>query len=397
MAAKSKIQAGLGGALLLAAVLLHFCSSSGTISPQDRRSAHESVTRPVPTAVVVECPRQITREFPGKVRANRRVELAFDLDGLLVELNAREGSLVTKGSVLARLDSRDGQNALNAAQAHFDDLSRTLDRSKKLRKKRLIAESEYDKALAAWEIAKADLRIREKALSDTIIVAPFDGLVAERGVENYQRVEAGQTFLSFQDISSVEVVIQVPERLIARGGIEALHDLKVHFDTDGGSWLGATAHEYRAQPDAATRTYDVIVSLAPPADIKILPGMTATVKATIDNVALGALDPLPSDPTQVPPEAIWTNGKGETFGWIIPAKGGSPQRARVEISPLQNGQVVVLSGLNPGQQVAVAGLHALREGIRVRPRAPGKEGQGPRRERPASPWLRGAFHQRRFR
>lgn len=377
MTSRYKTMVGFAGLLLLAAVPLYY-GVSGSLSSEDARSAASSVMRPVPTVVVAGCPaecqRRVTREFPGSVRANRRVELAFDLDGLLVELHAREGSRVTKGSMLARLDARNARNALSAAQAHFDDASRTLERTKTLRRQSLLSESEYDQALSTWEIAKADLRIREKALADTTIVAPFDGVVAARHVENHERVEAGQQVISLQDTSRVEVVIQVPEHLIAHGGIEALRDPKVRLDVYDGRWLKARAHEYRVQPDAATRTYDLIVALTPPEDIEVLPGMTATVKAQIDAADLLALDPSGPDWTRIPLEAIWTDGSGTSYVWVIPEQGGAPRQARVELGPLQNGQVLIRSRLSPGQHVAVAGLHALRAGIQVRPRAVEKEG-----------------------
>ncbi len=331
------------------------------------------VVRPVPTAVVTGYTSWVTRDFPGSVRANRRVELAFDLDGLLVELDAREGHAVSEGAVLARLDARNARNALSAAQARFDDARRTLERARELREQRMVSESEYDKARAALDIARAELQAREKAVADTVLRAPFDGVVAARHLENHERVTAGQAVISLQDTSRIEVVIQVPERLIAQGGLEALRNPRVRFDVEGQRWLSAHTREYRVQPDLATRTYDLTIALAPPPGINILPGMNATVRTDIDAPPLAA-GTGNDEITRVPAEAVWSDGAGACFVWVVPEAGGTPRRVRVEPGPLRDGQMLILSGLRAGQRVAVAGLRALREDQPVRPRLAGQRG-----------------------
>ncbi|RNE89045.1 efflux RND transporter periplasmic adaptor subunit [Marichromatium sp. AB31] len=369
---RKRTAAGLTGLAALTALALPLYGDWSSEATASQPTATE-VTRPVPTAVVTRDTPWVTRDFPGSVRANRRVELAFDLDGLLVELDAREGQAVAAGTVLARLDDRDARNALSAAQARFDDAHRTLDRARELRGQRMVSESEYDKARAALDIARAELQAREKAVTDTVLRAPFDGVVAARHLENHERVTAGQTVLSLQDGSRIEVVIQVPERLIAQGGLEALRNPRVRFDVEGQRWFAARTHEYRLQPDQATRTYDLTIALAPPPGINILPGMNATVRTDIDQppVATGA----PTEViTRVPSEAVWRDADGGCHVWVVPEAGGTPRRVRVEPGPLRDGQMLILSGLRPGQRVAVAGLRALREDLPVRPRLAGKRG-----------------------
>ncbi len=331
-----------------------------------------SKLRPIPTAAVCPLSGVCVRQFPGNVRATRRVQLAFSVPGLLEELYAQEGTAFRAGNVLARLDQRDYQHALDAARARYTDSQKHFARLTSLRLQNVAAEAEYDEAQAAHDVAKAELRSREKALEDTVLRAPFDGVVARRYVENHEHVEARQPILSLQDISVIEVVIQVSERLIARSGAANLGTLQVRFDADAERWFDAEVREFSVESDPLTRTFDVVVGLAPPADLEILPGMTATVRAR----ASESVDVRNGEDQRVlvPVEAIVRDPDGETYAWIIDPLGGAPRKQPVDVGILHENGLEILSGLQPGQHVAIAGLHTLRDNLLVRPMVAGGEG-----------------------
>ncbi|AFM23815.1 efflux RND transporter periplasmic adaptor subunit [Desulfomonile tiedjei] len=335
-------------------------------------SVSATVVRPIPTFMVQPFSDSCVRSFPGKVQANRRAELAFSVPGLLETLTVREGEKIKKGAVLAELDQRDYRNALDAAKAKYLDAKRAFDRTQSLRAKEVVCQAEFDKAEAACNIAWAELRIREKALEDTVLSAPFNGVVAKRHVENHEHVQAKQPILSFQDISLIEVVIQLPERLIAHGGAEVLRSIQVHFDADGDRWFDASIREFSLQSDTVTRTFDVVVGLNPPADLAVYPGMTATVRAEV--TAFPGRSQQPQRVALIPAEAVWADTNGESNVWVVEPNGGPPHKTRVQVGVLRDGGVEILSGLQPGQYVAVAGLRTLREDIRVRPMIAGKKG-----------------------
>lgn len=347
-------------------------SLSGKLKSEIDSSGSRAIVRPIPTAKVYRGSAAGIRTFPGTVRANRRVELAFSVSGRLKELNAQEGRSLRKGDVLARLDPRDFRYALEVARAKYVEALRTFKRVRSLRDKNVVAEAEYDKAEAAHDVSKAGLHIREKDLEDSVLLAPFDGVVAKRYVENHEHVEAKQAVVSFQDISLIEVVIQEPERLIAHGGALGLGKIQVHFDADDDRWFDASVLESRAQSDSITGTFDVVVGLTPPADLRVLPGMTATVRAeTAKPVEASELAP---QTTIAPAEAIWIGSDGKSYVWIIQPKGGTPSRKQVKVGALRENGVEIRSGLEPGDYVAVAGVHTLREDMQVRPSREGKEG-----------------------
>ncbi len=330
------------------------------------------IARPVPTAVVERQPAAQVRAFPGTVRAARRVDLAFSVPGVLDALNAQEGRSLRQGDVVAALDQRDYQNALDAAKARFVKAEHDLVRARTLWDKRVGSKARYEDAQAARDIALAELRIREKALEDTVLLAPFDGLVVRRHIETHEHIQAKQTIVSFQDLSSIEVVIQVPERVIAHGGPKGLGVVQVRFDADESRWFDAAVQEYSAEADPVTRTYDVVVALAPPETLTVFPGMTATVQARIDDRTTLALPDQPL--TRVPVEALWRGHDSESYVWVIDPEGSTPVKRRVEALALAGDCVQIRAGLEPGEHVATAGLHSLRENLWVRPMVAGARG-----------------------
>lgn len=330
------------------------------------------IARPVPTAVVERQPEAQVRAFPGTVRAARRVDLAFSVPGVLEALNAQEGRSLHQGDVVAALDQRDYQNALDAAKARFVKAEHDLVRARTLWDKRVGSKANYENAQAARDIALAELRIHEKALEDTVLLAPFNGLVVRRHIETHEHIEAKQTIVSFQDLASIEVVIQVPERVIAHGGPKGLGAVQVRFDADDSRWFDAAVEEYSAEADPLTRTYDVVVALAPPAGLTVFPGMTATVQARLNDRTPPVLSDQPL--TRIPVEALWRGHDSESYVWVIDPKGSTPVKRRVEALALAGDSVQIRAGLEPGEHVATAGLHSLRENLWVRPMVAGARG-----------------------
>jgi RND family efflux transporter MFP subunit len=328
--------------------------------------------RPVPTAVAQRLNRNIIRIFPGKTRANRRVKLAFSISGLLEKLNAQEGRSVKKGEILAQLDQRDYQQKLEVARAKYLEERNAFKRCKVLWQKRVISKSSYETALAECNIAKAELLMCQKALKDTVLKAPFDGTIARRYVENYEHIKDKTPVLLLQDISRVEVVIQVPERLIAQVGVGGLNKIQVHFDVENYCWLDASVRESSIQSNSSSRTYDVVVSLIAPRNLKILPGMTASVKfETLDQQEVSGDN---KNMALVPNEAVWSNGNGKSYVWAISPKGGLPQKKLVTLGELRNDGIEIISGICPGEHVATAGIHKLQENAPVRSMTKGKWG-----------------------
>lgn len=329
------------------------------------------VVRPVLTAKVEPLIQEREHVLPGKVRAVDRVELAFMVPGLVGEINILEGERVEKGAVLAMLDSRDYRYACEAAEARCLAAQHNFERTEVLWKQQVISRSEYDSAEAGYAVLKAELAICRKALADTKLLAPFEGLVARRYVEKGEQIKKGERVLSLQNIARIEVVLQLSERLIARVGVNGLQNIQVCFDADPERWFVADVYESSIESNPETRTYSVGVALDPPSHLQILPGMTATVHfAVIDAEVLGSDE----GKMRVPVESILYGSDGTAYVWRIDPEGGAAKKQRVTVGAMHGNGIEVLSGLCLGELVAVEGLHSLCEGMNVRPMRTDKEG-----------------------
>lgn len=333
------------------------------------------VVRPVPT-VQVEIYQNIKQiSFPGTVQAHSRVELAFNVDGQIVKSNLTEGAKFKKGEVLVQLDQRDFQHSYDAALANTSRLEKEFERVKKLHTQTVISQAEFDLAKSQNDVAQAELKIRKKAIEDTILLAPFDGVVAKRFAQKFQHIKAKDSVLSFKDISIIEVVIRVPERLVAATNSGLTKEFRVIFDADKNTSYQGELIEQSVQSDPVTRTYDSVIGVNPPDNLNIFPGMTATVHANISNEEdkQNSTQPIAADSLIVPVEAV-LGVEGVSYCWVIPVRGGQPEKRKVEIGPLRDDGVIITQGITEGEHVAIAGLHALHEGLAVRPAKQNWEG-----------------------
>ncbi len=331
------------------------------------------VMRPVPTVQVKPYEQVQKISFPGHVQASSRVALAFNVDGQIVEMSVREGVHYKKGEILAKLDQRDFQNNYAAAEANARRLEKEFSRIEKLLVKEVVSQAEYDSAKSAHDVAQAELNIRGKALDDTVLRAPFDGVVAKRYAENYQHIKENDNIFSFKDISSVEVAVQVPERIVARTNFSTVGQVEESFDADRAHHYPAKTKEFSPQSDPVTRTYQLVVDVTAPETLNIFPGMTATVFVEINSIDGGVVKEFRENAFVVPIEAVFADGS-HSYCWVIPSEGGNPEKRQVEIGVLNNQGILLLSGMKAGESVATAGLAFLHESLLVRPLAVNWEG-----------------------
>jgi RND family efflux transporter MFP subunit len=155
------------------------------------------------------------RSFPGRVEATNQVDLAFRVGGPLIEFPVREGQFVRQGQLVARIDPRDFQIRLNAARADFERAEADFRRFSALYEKEAISQAQLDQSRATRDVAAASVDDAEASLSDTDLRAPFSGQIGETFVENFQDVQAKQAILSLIDTSFVDIVVDVPEALLA--------------------------------------------------------------------------------------------------------------------------------------------------------------------------------------
>lgn len=381
--------------------------------------------RPVKTMVVSAGENSNTRTFPGTVDASNRVQLAFQVSGLLVQFPVKEGQQVAKGDVIgqiredefrARLTALEGQldqaraalrallagerpeermrreNDVRSAETRLANARAEFVRNRELIRSRAVSQADFERSETTYRIAQDDLasarqmleigaiareedidakqaavrglegRVVEAKLQldDCVLRAPYDGVIAERFVEEGQNVSAKQPIVKFQDIDEIEIAVDVPEVVMA-ANLQAADILQLHAEFSGapGVQFPVRITEMAQRADATTQTFNVRVAMPQPADFNILPGMTATVTLNYRRAS------ILGDRMLVPVEAIGQTPAGQSIAWTLDAEQAVAARP-VKLGEASGGQVEVLEGLSPGDRIVIAGVRFLREGMRVR-------------------------------
>ena len=333
--------------------------------------------RPVQAVQVVQQVQIEGRAFPGIAKATQEVNLSFRVGGPLITFPVNIGDRVKTGDVLARIDPRDfeidldnAQGKLNKAQANAKRAQSDYDRELNILKQDAGAtsqaavdrkEDQRDQATADIKSLKASVSAAKDKLRYTYLKAPYDGIVADTLVENFETVLSRQKIVRILDDSSIEMIINIPERLISL--VPDLEEIQVYFDAYPDHMLMATVKEIGTEASKTTRTYPINLIMEQPDDITILPGMAGSARGAL---VVSETDNK-SDKLVVPVKAVFTpDTQKQAHVWVIDEKSGSVQLRAVKTGQLTPVGIQVIDGLQAGEWVAIAGVHTLREDQKVR-------------------------------
>lgn len=349
---------GARRALLLLPWLLPGCGEEPPPQPE--------VARPVKILEVGEGS-ALRREYPGRIRAVQYSEMAFEVAGRIVEFAVKEGERVDAGQALARLDPRDYEAKLDAATARLNHSATERDRAKILYEKQVKPKAEYDLAVRLYEVQVAEVAIAKKAVEDTVLRAPFDGVMARKLVADFSNVQAKEPVLVVQDDSSLEIKVSVPERDLT-GPSRGFRDLdeisrrirpRVVISALPDREFPARLTELAEVADPTTRTFEATFSFARPETATVLGGMTG--KLVIEAPAATGGPGL-----AIPASSVVSDSSDEPYVWVADPATMQVSRRTVALGPMSGSDVRIESGLDAGDWVVVSGVHELREGATVR-------------------------------
>lgn len=361
------LHAGRAVAVMMS-VLIFLAAGCGREEVQEKRE----VIRPVKIMTIKDTSALFSYGFPGTVRAARRAVMSFKVSGPLVALPVEEGQQVKKGDLIAQIQKRDFQNSVNEALARYREAEQQFRRYKELYAKKQVSKADFDRYRAARDVAKAQLEDAKNALRDASLRASFDGVISKRYVENFQKVRAKDPIVNLQDISRIEVLVDVPELIIAEIREESgTKKIMARFESIPGKEFPLEIKEYSTEADPATQTYQVVLIMDQPREANILPGMTATVNATSKGLEGKARTDI-----LVPALAVLDAPGNHPYVWVLDPEAGVVHRKEVKIESLEgSGSIWILDGINPGETIVVAGVTKLEEGMKVRPWEKQREGK----------------------
>lgn len=364
------------GALVLATAALPALAGTGA------EATATAAPRPVVTEIMTEMP-AASRAFAGVIAARTEAQLAFQTLGTMIARDVAVGDLVKSGTIVARLDPEDLQSAVraaeaavNAAEVQKNTAAATARRTRALQERNVASTAQLeqaDRALASAEAAaqqaKSQLARARDAESFATITAPFDGVVTAVFKEVGTVVSAGDPVLTLASDTAREAVIDLPEPLLE--GLEPGTPFAVSPDRDPGQILRARVDRIEPLADAATRTRRVHLALEDGVKLRLgalVRAHRAEGAGAILTLPVAALlDPSPGGPVSAStPPAAAAGGSARQIWVVIRAGDQAHVTARaIVVGPEWMGRVEVLSGLAPGEEVVVRGVHSLAEGQAV--------------------------------
>jgi len=354
---KTAYKAVLASTLL--PLLLTACTEEAPLPPPE--------SRPVKTMLVGGVTAGDFRQFPGVVDAIQKADLSFRVQGKLNKILVREGDLVKKDQLLASLDTTDYQIVLNDRKASYATATANFDRAKKLVAKDAISKVEHDKIRAEYFTAKANLETAEQDLIYTSLKATFPGYIAKRHVENFEEVRRKQKVFTLQDTSELEVKIDVPEtlmiqlrRAIEPGKVKSPErEMYAVFDQIKDIKFPLSVKEISTTADVNTRTFQATLKMEQPEGHNVLPGMTATVFAEVF-----ASEGGDSMSVVLPLSAVVSDADKNPTVWIVDDNTMTVNSKPVKAGEMTNNSILI-SGLDLGERVVIAGAAFMREGMKV--------------------------------
>ncbi|MDD5697745.1 MAG: efflux RND transporter periplasmic adaptor subunit [Victivallaceae bacterium] len=292
--------------------------------------------------------------LPGEVQATQRSHLAFQVPGQIIELPIIVGQLVKKGQLLARLDDKNYLSTLNKALAVEKKAKVDYERYKQLNDKKVVSDKEYEQKRRNYAVAISERKIAQKNENDTALRAPFDGIIANKSIKNFQNVKAEEKIIVLQDLQHLEIAVHVPVREISPGS-KTDFDMYAVINNFPDQKFRLKIREFSTEIDQDTMTYEVTLEMIIPPDFenKVLPGMLANVYISKKQPETAGKEFL------VPVQAVVADPKGNPYVWVIDPATMRVSKRPVTTGKLVNNAIVITGGLKNREMVAVSGAHYL--------------------------------------
>lgn len=361
----------LRAALLALLCMLSALVLAATDAPPAARPALK--LSPQDLAIASHAPLAERLSFTGALQALRATTLAARTEGVAVEVSVREGEAVRAGQVLARLEAADLQERVNeqaalvaTERARLALARQKLEKQRELYAQNFISKLAFDELDSNFQVSQAQLRAQEaqlararKALEDTVIRAPFAGVIHERAINLGQRVAVNGKLFALADLTQLEIAASVPARQIARIAIGQ----RARFTVEGGAreFAGQVA---RINPVAlaGTRSFNVFIAVDN-RDGQLRGGQFAQGALLLRDAGQALSLPIPAirDAASAQP-------------WVLKLVGDKAVRQAVTLGVRDDAanRVQIVAGLQDGERVLLAGVLGVQAGDRVQAPAVGK-------------------------
>ncbi|MBG6111966.1 membrane fusion protein (multidrug efflux system) [Flavobacterium sp. CG_23.5] len=281
----------------------------------------------------------------GSIEANEQVEIRSEVSGIVERIYFQEGSNVSKGQVLFKVNDLELKAQLRQMATKEGLASENERRAKLLLQKEAISREEYDIARADLKSAQAQSQLIKAQIAKTSVRAPFSGKIGLRSISPGTYITPAILVTKLVNVDKLKITFSIPEK----------YANQVRTNTNLTFTVAGTTEKYQAKVyaiepgvEVATRTLQVR-AIAENRGGKLLPGTFANVELPLDII---------KDAIVVPTEAIIPVQNGKK---VFISSNGQAKEVMVETATRTDASILILSGLKAGDTVLTSGVMTLKE------------------------------------
>jgi membrane fusion protein (multidrug efflux system) len=285
----------------------------------------------------------------GTAFANEEAQLMPEISGKLNYLNIPEGKIITKGSLVAKINDSELQAQLRKIQSELILTREKENRNKKLLDINSISKEEYESSLNELQVKKSEIELIQTQIQKTQIRAPFTGMMGFKTVSPGSYISTSQSIASIQQLDPIKIEFSIPEKyrnMIQPGG-------SIRFTTDSRKdTLLAKIQLIEPRIDPETRTIKVR-ALYPNKNISLLPGAFVKIQMALKEK---------NNAIMIPTEALIPILKGYK---VFVLKNTQATEMAVETGVRTATEIEVTNGIHTGDTIITSGLMMMKAGSRV--------------------------------
>lgn len=333
----------LGVLLLGGIVFLPGCKNH---EEQTRAEAPQLPTIAVTVGQVREEVARTRIEVVGTLEAVERASISARISGQIIELPVVLGSKVQKGDLLVKISAGEISAKVLQAEAQLSQVRRNLARERKLQKQGASTQETVKSLLDTSRIAEAAYKEAQTMLDYATVTAPFSGTVTKKIANIGDIASPGMILLQIENSDALQVIARIPEALLLK--VSEGESLSIEIPAAGLTLMGDVA-EVAPAADPISRTAPVKIDIASGPDLRV--GQFARI----------SLEGIGETTLMLEKSAVLSRGQMDLVFVVEKSKNVARMRL-VRTGVEYNGDVEIISGLEPGEQVVVSNNEKLQDG-----------------------------------
>ena len=280
----------------------------------------------------------------GSIDANEQVEIRSEVSGIVENIYFKEGTNVTKGQTLFKVNDIELRAQLAQAITKKNLAGENERRAKLLLEKEAISQEEYDIASAEYRSLQSQTQLIQAQIAKTAIKAPFSGKIGLRNISPGTYLTPTTVVTNLVSASEVKITFSVPEKYASQITLNK----EIEFTVSGSNeTLKATIYAVEPSVDVTTRTL-LVRAKATNKQGKLFPGTYATIKLPLEAIKEAIL---------IPSEAIIPVQNGKK---VFIATNGKAKEVAIETGTRTEESILVTKGLKAGDTVITSGVMSLK-------------------------------------